>query len=293
MREIIPEEVVRVLSLHGASTLVAGPPGKEVAARMHLAPFEDVVFALAPRNNHVLAALMNHCNAEIQARAPDKSYLVHLKGRAAVGPVVATPPRRMENLPWLPEGGHPRGLVVVTFFCESMEYRKRREGGNDQVFAGVTRLGTSAPAMGKRWFQAAYGGIYPLLVLSLAAFWLFMATLGHEYPMRYPALLIGATSIATLQAGARLWYRATAYLRWLEGRAHADEAGQFTTGLLAANPSRRMSYVLTVTGAILCLILYMWPKNLALVTFGFSMAWLLWPMWTLHLAQKTAEPRDL
>lgn len=292
MRENVPTDIIRVLSLHGQVQLVAGPPGKEGSIRAECAPYEDVIFLFVRPRAEIVAKTFKHCAAQLYARRDDGEYQLVMRGRAVAGPNVMAHPRRSDLLPWVPEGANPRGFIAVSFFCEELEFT-RRERENDRLYQGKTPLGQDAPPMGRRWFKAAFGGVLHVTGLSLALIWAYLLFQGPEYPYRVIALAVATVAILALQAGARLWYRSTAFLRWREGRAHEDEAGQYTTGLMAPEPSRQLSAILTVLGLVLCAALAMWPERLALVTFGVSFAWVQWPLWFLHFSQDAPEPRDM
>ena len=294
-REVIPDEILRILSLHGPVQLVGGAPGREVSARCHVAPFEDLLFFFVTRRAPVAQALLAHTNAEVHCKDDDKGYQIHLKGRALAGPMVMAHPRRLELLPWLPDGASPAGFAVVEFYCEHVDYLKRKEDGSELRYKGKTPLGMHAPAMGTRWSRIAFGGITPVVVLSLAAIWFYLAYMGADYPMRWFALGIAWLGCLLMQAGARFWFRGTAFLRWREGRAHRDECGSLLgEALLAPKPLRDLASMASIAGVLCTLGLYAWPDGLLpWVVFGSSCVWIMWPLWVLHLSQSEPEVRDL
>lgn len=291
MRENVPTDIIRVLSLHGPVQLVAGPPGEEGSVRAECAPYEDVIFLFVPPRSELIAKTFRHCAAQLYARRDDGEYQLVMRGRAVAGPGVMAHPRRSDLLPWVPEGASPRKFVAVSFFCDELEFTRRERDGERQ-YSGKTPLGRELPPMGRRWFRAAFGGVLHVTALSLVLIWGYLLYQGTDYPYRIIALLIATAAILSLQAGARLWYRATAFLRWREGRAHEDEAGQFTSGLMAPGPSRQLSAILSVLGLVLCGVLAMWPGRLGLVTFGLSLVWIQWPLWLIHFSQDAPEPRS-
>ena len=293
MREIVPTEIIRVLSLHGPLQLVAGPPGSEGSVRAEAAPYEDEIFLFVRPNADIVAKTFLNCSAQLYARRDDGEYQIVMRGRAVAGPNVMAHPRRSDIIPWVPEGANPRGFIVVSFFCEELEYH-RKSGDREEAFTGKTPLGREAPSIGKRWARGAFGGIIPVTVISVMAVWGYLLFQGPEYPFRFIALAIGTASILMLQGGARLWYRATAFLRWRLGRAHVDEAGElYPVGLLAPTPSRQLSGILSVLGLVLIGVLTMWPARLAAVTLLVSFVWIQWPLWVIHLSQSKPEVRDI
>jgi len=285
VREIVPTEIIRTLSLHGPIQLVVGPPGKEGSVRAEAAPYEDEIFLFIRPNAEVVAKSFLNCTAQLYARHDDGDYQIVMRGRAVAGPNVMAHPRRSDLLPWVPEDANPRSFIVMSFFCEELEYH-RKSGDREQEFSGKTPLG-------KRWFRGAFGGILPVMILSLVLVWAYLLFQGPEYPFRFIAFAVATASILCLQAGARLWYRSTAFLRWRVGRAHLDEAGElYPVGLLAPTPSRQLSAILTVLGLILTFVLAMWPDRLLTVTFLSSFTWIQWPLWVIHLSQSSPEIRD-
>ncbi|GEM_PF-1068160 len=294
-REVIPDEILRVLSLHGPVQVVGGAPGREASARCHVAPFEDLLFFFVTRSAPVVEALLRHTNAAVHCKHVDGDYQIHLQGRALAGPPVMAHPRRLELLPWLPDGASPASFTVIEFYCEHVDYLKAREDGSEIRYKGNTPLGISAPAMGTRWSRVAFGGITPVVVFSLATIWVYLAYMGADYPMRWFALVIAWLGALLMQAGARLWFRGSAFLRWRQGRAHRDECGALLgQALLAPKPLIDLSSMVSIAGVLCTLGLKAWPDGtLPWVVFGASFVWLMWPLWILHLSQTEPEVRDL
>jgi hypothetical protein len=291
VREIVPSAVLRVLSLHGPLQLVAGPPGSEASIRAECAPYEDVIFTFVSPRGELLKKTFQNCSAQIHAKDPAGAYAIFMRGRAVAGPNVMAHPRRTDLMAWVPEGANPRALTVVSFLCEEIEYRYQ-EGDSERIFSGKTPLGSEAPPVGVRWSRGAFGGMLVLNTLSVLGIWAYLLFQGHDYPYRFIALVVATAAILMLQAGARLWYRGTAFLRYLEGRAYPEEAGELLEGLLAPAPCRQLSGILSALGLALCGVLILWPGPLAQATLGLSFAWVLWPLWVLHFSQSQVEPRD-
>jgi len=261
--------------------------------RVEGAPYEDVIFLFVRPTSEIIQKTFLNCSAQLYARRDDGEYQIVMRGRAVAGPNVMAHPRRSDLLPWVPEGASPRGFFVISFFAEEVEYH-RKSGDREEAFTGKTPLGREAPTVGKRWFQGAFGGILPVSVISVFAIWGYLLFQGPDYPYRTIALVTATLSILMLQAGARLWYRSTAFLRWRVGRAHIDEAGElFPVGLLAPTPSRQLSGILSVLGLALLGALTMWPNRLAGVTLLVSLVWIQWPLWVIHLSQSKPEVRDI
>ena len=286
--EIIPAEVVRLLATHGPVQVVTGPPDAHASESLALAPFEDRIYLFARRRSPTEAALLKSTTLRLSARHSEGKYTIHMTGRAVAGCSVISNRRRLELLPWLPEGMDARTTLAIPFWPEELEYT-RAASGEDERFAGKTPAGIKAPPLGRRWRDLSFGGIWPVALFSLVCIWIFLGAQGPDYPLRFVALGASGLASVSLLGGCRLWYRGAAFRQWRRGRCHPEDAGLMVLGLLSLREVMRSAFQLLVLGSLLSLSLLSWGGMLWLVTLSSTLLWLLGPLWLLHLASDDVE----
>jgi len=239
-------------------------------------------------------ALLEGTQASVSARGPDNDYFIRMEGRAVAGISVMAHERRLELLPWISEERDARIMLAIPFWPETLEYVRSMGNADEERFSGKTEAGVKAGAFprGQRWRQLAFGGVLPILFISLSIIWLTLAIQGAEMPFRFVALGVGCLASISLIGGVRLWYRATAFMRWREGRCHIRDAGLLGQGWLAPRVVFRGSSQMLLVGLVFLLATICWGRFLMGVTFASTGLWVLWPVWVVHLSQAKPEPDE-
>jgi hypothetical protein len=271
---------------------VAGRGSELASDRCAVAPFEDLLFLYVRRGSRIEEALLQCTEAQVIARHADGEYSIRMEGRAVAGREVMSHPRRLELLPWVPEDGDPRGLLAIPFWPETLEYIRDPGGPSEERFSGKTPAGIASLPKAQRWRQLSFAGVMPAVAASLAMLWLFIGIFGAEMPLRYVALGVAGTASVFLLGGGRLWYRATAFARWREGRCHAEDAAGLAQGFLAPQAAHRASSQMLLVGMVFLLGTLSWGRSLMAVTFFSTGLWILWPIWWIHLSQDAPEPKE-
>jgi len=287
--EIVPDEVVRQLAIHERLTVKAGHRDHMTLERCLIAPFEDCIFLFLTPRSPTVNRLLERTWMEATAKDEDAEWSVTMTGRAVAGRPVITHSRRMELLPWLPEGADARRMLAVPFWPETLEYVRRGRSGELEKYSGRTPAGLKLPGFWSRWGRVAFGGIEWVLGLSIAADWGYLLYMGHETRLRWVALGLACGASVLLLGGARMWYRAVAFGRWREGRCLPEDAPMQTQGLVAPNPVRFLGLAMIVGGMLLTFPLLLWNQTLAYVAVLGTWLWLIGPIWLIHLSQEEPE----
>jgi hypothetical protein len=287
--EIVPDDVVRQLALHERLTVRAGPKDQVSLERCAIAPFEDCIFLFLNERSATVDKLKTRTWLEGTARDDEAGWLIRLTGRAVAGRPVITHARRMELLPWLPEGANARHILAVPFWPEEIEYVRIGRNGETEKYKGRTPAGIKLPGFWTRWARVAFRQIEWLVGLSFMADWGYLLYMGHETPLRWVALLLSTACSLLLLGGARMVYQASAFQAWREGRCLPDDAPMLTEGLVAPRPVFQLGVGMMAFGLALALPLVMWGTQLAWVAIFGTWLWLLGPVWIIHLSQEEPE----
>lgn len=265
--DLLPGEVLRILSSHGKVNAVLGGVGLQCDT----APFEDRIVLFIRPGTDAAKALLSSNKAEIRATTPDRSYNVHLKGRAVLGRIASKSGRSQELAHWVPEGSRLPSWLAVPFYAEEVEYYRGQER-----FHGKTAA-AKVPNAASRWRQAAFSGAIPQLAVGLVATWGFILIKGPELMFRWIALLLAFAVVVLSIGGAQLWYRAAMFAKWRDG-GKPGEAELLVEGLLAPGPVQISSYVYTALAVLLIAPLNVWGTDILVVTAISSLLWFQWPL---------------
>ncbi|MCP4808622.1 MAG: hypothetical protein GY913_08350 [Proteobacteria bacterium] len=266
-KDLLPGEVLKILSSHGQVSAMLGG----VSARCDIAPFEDRVVLFIRPGTDAARALLSSNKAEIRATVEDRSYSVHLKGRAVLGRRAHMSGRSAELVHWVPEGSKLPSFISVAFYAEEVEYYR----GNER-FHGKTEA-AKVPSFAARWRQVAFWGAMPQLAIGLTGVWAFIIVKGSGLMFRWLALLLAAAVVILSIGGAQCWYRSALFSRWREGGS-AKGAELMVDGLLAPGPVTISAYVYTALAVLLIAPLKVWGTDVMLVTAAASMMWFQWPL---------------
>ncbi len=288
MREVIPDDIVRQLALHERLTVRAGHQDDVSLERCPIAPFEDCIFLLLSEQGATVKKLLSRTWLEGTAKDDEAEWSITLTGRAVAGRPLITHTRRLELLPWLPEGADPRRMLAVPFWPEEIEYIRLGKSGESEKYQGRTPAGLDLPGFWTRWARVAFRGIEWMVAISFAANWGYLLYLGHETKLRWVALFLATTCSLLLLGGARMWYRSSAFRAWREGRCLPEDAPMLTQGLVAPHSVFQLGVLQMGLGLLLALPLVMW-ESLAWVAIGGTGLWLLVPIWVIHLSQEEPE----
>ena len=288
--DVLPPEVIRILSFHGPVIFWVGKDAAAARAVLAVAPFEDAAYLFHSEHSPIDGALLDACEARLEARAGDGSYVLRMDGRAMAGLPLSRHPRRGELTPWTPEGSKVASFVVATFIPDHIEL-VRTEGKESVRAAGPTPAGKAKPAIRRVWLRAALGGsALPLAILDLVGVWLYLTLQGADFPLRPVALIAAAGGGICALAGARLILLSVAYLRWREGKVPIAEAPVLSEALLAPLQARTAGIRLVGLGVVLLLAVgVLWGPALAGLALGLSGVWVLAPAWAAHLS--ISQPR--
>lgn len=286
--EIVPSDVIRQLALHEQLTVRAGHTDTVSLERCAIAPFEDCIFLFLSAHSATVDKLQSRTWLEGTARDDEAGWSIRLTGRAVAGRPVISHTRRLELLPWLPEGTSAQTLLAVPFWPEEIEYVRLNKRGDTEKYQGRTPAGLNLPSFWTRWSRVAFRGIEPIVAASFAADWGYLLYLGHETPLRWVALVMSTIASLLMLGGGRMVYRSMAFNAWREGRCSAADAPQLTAGMVAPRPVFHLGVGMMVVGLLLVLPLNLW-KGLAPVALLGTWLWLLGPIWFIHLSQEEPE----
>lgn len=285
MREQLPPEILRLLASSGPIRLTCGEGQSARSVRCHVAPFEDTLFLFVDPEEPALRQLLSSPKAQIGWNSEKENISLTVTGRAVQGLAVMSNSRRSELLHWVPEGADPRRVLTVSFWAESLSYRR-----GEELIEGLTPLGKSRKEASKVWLEQCFGGIVPAVVFSLVSMWLWVAYAGNgEVVWQFYGLLLSTAFIVTLQVGTHLLYRAGCFRRILLGRCLTGSSPILAEGLLSYRSCIQAGWALVVLSFLLAMGLYAMDSVLLGVAGAASLLWILWPLWVVHLLQKTPE----
>jgi hypothetical protein len=292
-RDLVPAEVIRLLSFHGPAEVSVGRGELRAAGRVAIAPFEDVIYLLLPSGSPLDQALDRSTHVELKARAADGRYFIRLVGRGVAGRLMASHPSRGALEPWMPESFTLHRTRAAQLFPEEIEL-VREEGQEKARYAGRTQAGIERPQALQIWLRAAYSGMSTLFALSsFVVPWVWLALQGPEYPARPVAAVICVGSALSGLAAVRLGSLAAAWARWREGKAADADVPGLVEGHLAPWDATRAALLtggLALVGWIV--LLGAWDWRAALLSFGSSGAWVVGPALLVHLGQSEGEARS-
>ncbi|MFT5586985.1 MAG: hypothetical protein ACI9VR_004590 [Cognaticolwellia sp.] len=275
--ELLPTELVRVLS---GATLLRLRVGEEdpVTLMAAAAAFEDTIFLFISPRAAAVERMRLDPRARLEMDGAD-GLRVRLKGRCVAGNTVMANKRRMELLPWLPEGMDPKRTLAIPFWTEEVDYQRPAPG---ERFTGRTPALVELSLV-RRLVQTGLATVWPFVCLGIIIQWGFVSWKGPEMPLRPIALVLGLLAIFGAQQGLMLGFRALAFQRWRLGLLTADQAPLQTQGLLAPVLLLQLCAV-GVTLSVVCVLATLaWGWDLAVVTLTATMAWALVPLLGLRL----------
>ena len=275
--DLVPGEILRLLSLHGEVKLVVGDPARgEVAiGACSLAPYESCLYLFVARSGRVASMLLRTCKARVVAVQPPEGenpgYDIDLRGRALLGPPLNAHPLRLELMPWLPEGVGTGGFEVVHMWTEELEFKR-----GDSEFFGRTPAGRDLPRATTRWWSTAYGASWPLLILGLPLALTYIAWTDH--PWRALPVALTWMVVPCWIAGPTLWYRSVAFSEWRRGRKAPEGAGMISEALLPPGRVFGASITAHILGLLAFLPLFFFSPDVPGIVFFSSFIWLTWPI---------------
>lgn len=281
----LPQEVIRVLSFHGPVSWWVGRESAIARGEATVAPFEDVICLFVSEGSPCPRALERDTFLRLVARAPDGAYQLRVEGRAVAGLPLGRHPRRPELTPWAPEHANPSRTLVVTMVPEFVEL-SRGDSETRERFVGPTPAGRERPDPLASWLRAAFSGLAaPFAAVEVVGVWLWLGLKGPDYPARPLALILALAAGLLPLVGARLVAQAMAFRRWQVGQAEASEAPLLVDGLIAPSAAWTTGAVLAAVGVVLLMVVGVaWGADLMGLAFGLSGAWVLAPVWVLHLS---------
>ena len=285
MREQLPPEILRLLASYGPVRLTCGEGQGALSVRCHLAPFEDTLILFVDPEAPALRQLLESPRAQVGLTVEKENISLIMHGRAVQGLSVMSNPRRSELLHWVPEGVDPRRVLAVSFWAESLSYRK-----GDETIEGSTPLGRARREASKVWLDQCFTGIVPAVVFSMVCMWLWVAYAGSgDFVWQFYGLLLSCAFLVSLQVGTHLLYRAGCFRRVLLGRCLPGSSPILADGLLSYRSCLRAGWALLILALGLGFGVYAIDSVLVGVAMAASLLWILWPLWVVHLLQQTPE----
>ena len=275
--DLLPTELVRVLSQASALRLRVGEDDP-LTVSAPAAAFEDTVFLFISPGSKVVGRMRLDPRARLELDGED-GLRVRLKGRCVAGTTVIANKRRLELLPWLPQGMDPKHTLAIPFWAEEVDYQRAPPG---ERFTGRTPA-VSEQSLVRRLIHSGVSTVWPFALLGVFIQWGFVAWMGPEMPLRPIALVLGVLAIIGAQQGLMLGYRALAFGRWRQGLLPADQAPLQTQGLLAPVLLLQLAGLGLALSLVSVLATLAWGWDLAVVTVTATMAWALVPMLGLRL----------
>ena len=285
MKDQLPPEILRVLASSGPVRLTCGEGQTALSVTCHLAPFEDTLFLFVDPKAPALRQLMESPKAQVGLTVEEENISLTLYGRAVQGLSVMKNSRRSELLHWVPEEADPRRILAVSFWAESLSYRR-----GEELLEGLTPLGRTRREASKIWLDQCFTGILSAVVFSLVCMWLWVAYAGNgEVIWQFYGLLLSCSFLVSLQVGTHLLYRAGCFRRVLLGRCLPESSPILSEGLLSYRACLQAGWALVVSASALGAGLYAMDAVLVAVAAAASLLWILWPLWGVHLLQQTPE----
>ena len=285
MAEQVPSEILRIMASHGAVRLICGSKGQSEGVSCHVAPFEDVLYCLVPPRSSALKQLMHAPEGRLELENAELGYKIKIRGRSVPGRSVMANPRRSELLHWVPENQNPRTLLAVPLWAEHINYEK-----GEEVFNGPTPLGRTRKGGATLWKEAAFYGILPFFATFWVLLWAWVAYAGNgDFVWQAYSLVLSGLAISFIQIGSNFVYRSLCFKRILEGKLLPKSAPLLSVGLLSYRSVLRGGWLLVGVGADIFLLLEAIDPVLQPVVAGFSLMWLVWPFWAMHLIFQDPE----
>ena len=287
-RNLIPEPITRILALHGPVHVASGLGPSRVSVTAHVVPFDDMLVLFLRRGSPFAAALDRDPGVELSVQGGDTNYSVRMHGRAVVTGTANAHERRLEILPWLPEGATLQSFLAVELIPERIDYAFD-EGEERRFFRGATEA-AEVPARLSRWLFLTFRGVIPAVAIAFVALWAYIGWWGVWFTLRPLALLSALIASFGLIAACRLVYRVAAHRRWQRGTAARHHGDLLSEGLL---PVRGAQVLAGVTAAVSLLALALcgaaWGTELLGVTLAATQLWFLLPLWTFRFMGDMSE----
>jgi len=286
--ELLPEEVTRILATCGPVSLTVGEGHERKSTKCAIAPLDGCLYLFVPAGGFVEKALHETTNATVVVREPDGQYLIRITGSSVAGKTAISHSRRLELIPWIPEGISPKTTLAIPFMPEHLMYQKGSDA-NDK-YEGMTPAGTERLKPRTAWFRLALGHFPLVPVLS---FIIMLSWIGAKFtgrPLTQLTTLVLSTICATsLFAASHIIYMKACFSRWRVGRCLESSSPILVNGYIAPSRAVRLSLVLLLLSAISIGVLTHWGGALVLLTLASTMLWALIPYWLIHLSQRSPE----
>jgi hypothetical protein len=288
-RNLIPEPITRALALHGPVQVSCGQGVGLVTAQPHVAPFDDMLVLFVLRSSPLLAGLDRDPRVVLLAQGGEDNYTIRIRGRGVDCGPASGHERRMEIIPWLPEGATLARFRAVELVPERIEYSY--DGEEDREHFGGITAAADVPAPATRWFELCFGGNLPSAVIAFVALFAYVGWWGEWFTLRPVALLVALIVALGLQVSTRLAYRVLAHRRWQRGDAARHHGSYLSEGLLPVRGAVILAltaFGLVLPASLLCGVA--WGGELLAVALGASMLWFLLPLWGIRFLGDMTTP---
>ena len=274
--------------MHGPLQVSCGSGLARVSVSVHAAPFDDMLLLFVPRRSPFGAALDRDPRVDLHIQGGAVHYSVRIQGRAIDTGGASAHERRMEILPWLPEGSTLQQFLGVELIPERIEYAYD-EGEERRHFQGATDA-AKVPPMATRWIRLCFGGLIPAVAIAFVSVFAYVGWYGQWDPLRPVVLLAALAGSVGLIASARLGYRVLAHRSWQRGKAARHHGGLLSEGLLPVR-SALIAAAGTLVVAVLALAIcaVAWGGDLLGVSLAATQLWFLLPLWTFRFMGDMGE----
>jgi hypothetical protein len=278
-QNLIPEPITRILALHGPVHVSSGLGPQRVSVNVHCAPFDDLLVLFVPGRSPLVAALERDPRVDLHVQGGDTNYTVRMQGRAVDTGTSGGHERRMELVPWLPEGTTLQRFRAVELVPERIEYGYD-EGEERRYFQGATAA-NETPSNTGRWLRLCFGGLIPAVAVAFLGLWGWIAV--QWYPWRLVPLGVALVAALSLMAASRIAHRILGYRSWQRGKGSRQAGGGFSEGLVPLHRAKIVAGALLVVSlAALVFCGVGWSGELTGIALAASQLWVLVPLWVIR-----------
>ncbi len=288
-RNLIPEPITRFLAMYGPVPVACGLGPRRVSVNAHCAPFDDMLVLFISRRSPFRAALDRDPSVELSVQGGDNNTSLRMRGRGIVTGPANAHPRRMEILPWLPEGSTLQHFLAVELVPEQIEYGY--DDGDERRFFQGTTSAAEVPARLTRWLYLCFRGIVPSPAIAFLALWAYVGWWGQWFTLRPLALVVALIACLGMIASSRLGYRILAHRSWQRGKAARHHGAELSAGLLpvrSAVVAAALSLGISLVSLVFCAAA--WGGELLGVTLAATQLWFLLPLWVFRFMGDMREP---
>ena len=281
-RNLIPDPITRILALHGPIKVSCGQGARRISVNVHCAPFDDLLVLFTPLRSPLIAALDRDPRVGLIVQGGETNYTVRIQGRGVATGTAGAHERRMELVPWLPEGSTLQQFRAVELVPERIEYAYD-EGEERRHYEGRTEAGKLPTAAGL-WLRLCFAELVPAVALAMVGLFIGVAFQWFYFVWERPlAYLVSMVISLCLMAAGRVLQRSLSHRSWQRGRGPRSWGGVFSEGLVPLHKGRILAVALAVLAVVILIItIAMGHAGLAGISLLASQLWYLFPYWLVR-----------